>query len=560
MGQDGEKGLRIVVVGASAAGLRAAARAKRLLPNAEVTVVDAETIISYGACGLPYYLSGDIESPRPLRTTAWGVIRDPGFFRHVKALNVLNGTRAILIDASAKTLEIEKLTTGEKSTLEYDKLVLATGAEPILLPGCEGNERISSFKTIEDAREWRMKLEANELDRVAIIGSGFIGIELAEAFTSMWGVGVDLIEAQGYVLPQLLDPEMAALVEAHLTAQGVTLHKSCCVSGITATDEGLSIATDSKTVKASHAIVALGVRPNVELAKTAGIETGQRGGIVVNDAMETNVPDIYAAGDCIEVELISGGKAVIPLGSLANKQGRLIGNQLAGRDTRFHKVAGSACVKVFDFNVASTGLTKVAAERAGIEAKEAWGAFSGMAHYYPDDKSISVKLVYEPGSLKVLGVQALGEGDSVKRIDVAGNLILNGGTVGDLLDLEFAYSPPYSPALDPLYAIGCVALNQEEDELTCISPDAALNGEATILDVRTEPESEANPVNAEGVLNIALEQIRERLDDVPEGKPVVVVCAKGVRSAEAARVLLQSGRSGTVYSGGGVFMRPKAKG
>ena len=554
MAPDGKGSLRVVVIGASAAGLRAAARAKRLMPDATVTVVDSEKIISYGACGLPYYLSGDIESPRHLRETQWGTIRDEAFFRQVKDLTVMTETKAEHVDADAKQVRITDLRTGKGEVLTYDRLVLATGASPIWLPGvAKDHPRITTFKTFQDAQQWRGRLERNELDRLAIVGAGFIGLELAEAFTALWGCEVDLIEAEDRVLPQMLDPEMARLVQDHLEEQGVRIHTSCCVESIENTEQGLRINTADKTLETQYAIFALGVRPTVELAEQAGVALGEKGGIAVDENLRTNLPDVYAAGDCIEVELVCGVKAVVPLGSLANKQGRAVGDNLAGRDTKFPKVAVSACVKAFDFNIASTGLTETLAKNIGLACHVAWGNFSGLAHYYPEDKSISLKLVYAADSKRLLGLQAVGEGDVVKRVDVMGNLLRIDGKLEDLLDLEFCYSPPYSPALDPLYVIGAVAANQE-DGLSGISPDSDLES-AFVIDVRSEPEAQANAVD--GAINIPLEQFRQRVDEVPRDRDVVVICQRGARSAEVARILLWQGHRDVRYVGGGVAMKTR---
>ena len=544
----------IVVIGASAAGLRAAARAKRLMPKSNVTVVDREKIISYGACGLPYYLAGDIESPRPLRATQWGTIRDEEFFLRVKALKVLTETRADRIDPETHTVHITDLKSNQTRKLHFDKLVLATGASPILLDGIDkGHERISVFKTLEDAKLWRTKLERNEMDRVAIIGAGFIGIELAEAFASLWGCKVDLVESEDRVLPQMLDSEMARLVQAHLESQGVRVHTGHCVNAIRDTGEGLEIVCEKNTIPTQYAIMGLGVSPNVDLAKQAGIVVGDRGGIVVDELMQTNLPDVYAAGDCVEVELVCGAKAVIPLGSLANKQGRAVGDNLAGRGTKVGKVVGSAGVKAFDLNVAATGLTERMAQRIGLETKAIWGTFGDRAHYHPDDKTMALKLLYQPGTQLLLGLQAVGAGEVVKRVDVFGNLVLAGGRLDDLLDLEFCYSPPYAPALDPLYTIGAAALNQE-DGITAVAPDDPLEG-VSVVDVRTEDEFAGG--SADRAVNIPLEQFRERLGEVDSSKPVTVICARGARSAEAARILMQNGYANVNYVGGGVSMRKK---
>ena len=549
-----EPSMRIVVVGASAAGLRAAARAKRLIPDAQVTVIDQEKIISFGACGLPYYISGDIETPRPLRETLWGTIRDPEFFKSVKAIDVRNQTLVESVDSESKSLQIVNLESGDADTLSYDKFVLATGASPLMLPGIPPDHpRIFSLKTIEDAIRWRKKLETGQLDKIAIIGSGFIGLELAEAFLAMWGATVDLIEAQDHVLPQVLDEEMSYLVQAHLEEQGVMVHTGCPVSEIRDVEEGLEVIGKGKIIQTQFAVCCLGVKPRVELAEQLGLEIGSSGGIVVDDFGRTSLQDVYAAGDCVEVELVSGRKAVIPLGSLANKQGRAVGDNIAGRATPFGNVAGSACVKVFDTNVAVTGVSEKNAQKSKIAAKAVWGSFSSIAHYYPGDKIISLKLIYEPETQRLLGLQAVGPGDVVKRVDVFGNLLKAGGRLEDLLGLEFAYSPPFSPAIDPLFTIGAAALNQE-DGIVSISPSSEID-DATYIDLRSPGEAENAPI--EGTVNIPLEEFRNRLGEIPKDKPVRLVCARGARSAEGTRILMHAGFCEVVYVAGGYKMLKK---
>ncbi|MBN2569167.1 MAG: FAD-dependent oxidoreductase [Deltaproteobacteria bacterium] len=554
MSDSERKGLKIVVIGASAAGLRAAARAKRLMPDSVITVVDEGKIISYGACGLSYYLSGDIGNPRALRETTWGTLRDPRFFKDVKGLDVRIRTSATHCDLEKKTIHLKHMITGAEESVAFDKLVLATGAAPFVPPGIpENNPRISTFKTLEDAKTWHSRLETGQLEKVAIIGSGFIGIELAEAFTAMWGAEADLIEMENRILPQMLDEEMSMLVEKHLKENGVRIHKNCRVDKIRDIDNGLAVITDRKSIETEYAIVVVGVRPRIELAQQMGLKIGQSGGIVVDENLKTNHPDVYAAGDCTEIELFYGRHAVLPLGSLANKQGRAVGNQLAGRTTKFGQVAGSSCVKAFDFNCASTGISETQAARYNIPTRAVWGTFGDLADYYPENKTIFMKMVYHAETSQILGLQGVGEGDVVKRVDVMGNLILNKGYIEDLLDLEFAYAPPYSPPLDPLYVLGAAALNQEEGILA--SSPSLISHEGIILDVRTQSESDSNPV--EGALNIPLEELRQRMAEVNKDTPIHIVCPRGSRSPEATRWFFQAGYKNVTYSGGGRLMRSR---
>jgi rhodanese-related sulfurtransferase len=293
----------------------------------------------------------------------------------------------------------------------------------------------------------------------------------------------------------------------------------------------------------------------VVFAAEAGLATGSTGALVVDEHLRTSAPDVYAAGDCVEVTCaLTGQSRFVPLGSLANRQGRVVGDNLGGLASRFGPVAGSACVKVFDTNVAATGLSEKAALRAGLEARAAWGTFLDVAHYFPEPKNIFMKVVYEAGSGRLLGLQAVSEGDVVKRIDVAAAVLLRGGTLHDLLDQEFCYSPPFNAALDPLHGLAATALNQERFGIPGLVPDAEVRGRA-VLDVRKDDEiTDARP-RLPGAQNIACEVLRERLVEIPRERPLLIVCEKGPRSAEAARWLQGQGFQDVAFLAGGSAMR-----
>lgn len=548
--------IRIVVVGASAAGLRAAARARRRLPAAKVLVIDQGTLISYGACGMPYFVSGDIQSADKLRQTPYGLIRDPDFFRAVKDLEVVTETRVERVDRDAHAVHCRSVRTGEESEYPYDKMVLATGASPIMLPNVpKGGKRVTTFKTLQDAIDVRKSLQTGGIGKVGIVGGGFIGCELAEAFGALWGAEVILIEAAPSVLPNILDVEMAWAVEAYLRSEGVETHTNCPVEGITESEDAASIRTAHGTFEVDCAVIAVGVRPNSGLAADCGLAVGKAGGIVVDDRMTTSDPDIFAAGDCVEVKhLLSGRSLQLPLGSLANRQGRVVGSNLGGGDDRFGPVVGSVAVKVFDMNVAATGLTEAAAREAGFDVRCAWGTFTDKAEYYPDALNVHLKLVFENGSGRLLGLQGYGKGEVVKRVDVFAALLRSEGHLEDLLDAEFAYAPPYAPAIDPLFALGCVARNAMLEGVEALSPEASYD-DRMVIDVRRAHEHEAEPLPEGDVRSIPFEEMRERWEEIPRDRPLVCVCSKGLRSAECVRILKEKGFSDVVYPGGGSLMK-----
>ncbi len=555
--------LRIVVIGASAAGLRAAARAGRLMPGAKITVLDRTDRISVSACGLPYFLSGDVGSPAELRSTPYGVLRDAAFFAAVKGLDVKTGMEVEAIDPEAKTVRGRDTSSGEPFELSWDALVLATGSDPIAPAGFDNRStRMHYLRSIDEVRRMRADLEQGRVGSVVVAGGGFIGCEAAEAYGSMWGAEVTLVEAAPQVLPRMLDPEMAAPVQAHLRENGVTLHLGHSVLRLAESDEVMQVELENGggTLSADAVVCALGVRPAAGFAAAAGLETGPCGGLVVDRGMATSRPGIYAAGDCVElIHHLTGRPVYLPLGSLANRQGRLIGNRLAGREELSAPVLGSAVVKVFDITAASTGLSQAAARAAGIDARAAWGSFEDRPAYYPDSSGMHLKLIYEAQTLRILGLQAVGLGEVVREVDVLAGLLQRGGVVKDLLDLEFAYSPPYANALDPLHQLAALALNNEEDGIRFLPPqvvpgDPQLEGRL-VVDVREDEERESADPGFADSIHLPFTELRARIAELPANKPLLVVCAKGLRSHEAARFLRHAGWDDVVYLGGGAQLR-----
>ena len=374
---------RIVVVGASAAGLRCACRVKRLQPSWSVTVVEANEVFSYGACGMPYVLSGDIDDLGALRRTVYGAERDADYFATVKGIEVIAPWRATAIDVDAKTLTI--VASGEERQLEWDELVLATGASPRVLPGQPSHERVRAFHVWDDVKPLKIGLMRGEIGEVAVIGAGLVGCEVAEAFASLWGADVTLIEAAPTPLPEILDPELGAVVAKHLESQDVEVMTGCPVEGFEPDDEGVTVHAGGREIRVDVAVVAVGVRPQVDLAQTAGISLGPTGAIRVDEHLATSVPHIWAAGDCVEVHnVITGGPAYTPLGSLANRQGRVLGTVLAGGESDFGPIAGAAAVKVFDLNIASVGCTAARLGADGQGVRSVWISAEDRAHYWPE--------------------------------------------------------------------------------------------------------------------------------------------------------------------------------
>jgi NADPH-dependent 2,4-dienoyl-CoA reductase/sulfur reductase-like enzyme/rhodanese-related sulfurtransferase len=542
----------VVVVGASAAGLRCACRLARLKPGWQVGVVEARPVFSYAACGLPYVLSGDITDPDALRQTSYRAVRDARFFAEEKGVTVLAGWRATEVRLAEGLLKVES-PEGERQ-LRWDELVLATGARPRRLPGQPQHPRVRTFHRWEDLDPLLQGLRRGEIGRVAVVGAGLVGCELAEAFGGLWGAEVVLVEAATAPLPELLDPEVGACVARQLESSGIEVRLGSTVRKMEAGDARVSLFLDSGRLTADVAVVAIGVEPEVELARSVGARIGPTGAISVDERLATSLPHVWAAGDCIEVrDAVTGAPVLRPLGSLANRQGRTLANILAGRRDSFPPTAGAAAVKVFDFGVAATGCTETRARERGIAVRSVWVTADDCAHYWPQARRIHLKLVYERGSQRVVGLQAVGEGEVVKRVDVATQLVARGATVAELAQLEHAYAPPYAPAVDPLAMAAWAARNQE-DGIEAEPPTVALGD---VVDVRLPEERERQPADARHVEELSVAELRGS----PQARPVssgLVVCERGTRSAEAARLLKD--RGGARYLGGGLQWREAARG
>ncbi len=546
---------RVLIVGASAAGLRCAARLRRLQPERPITVVEQGAVFSVAACGMPYVLSGDIADANALRKTGDGALRDAHYFEAVKGIEVLAETRAEAVDAAGHTLRVSGA-AGERE-LPWDQLVLATGGRARKLPGQPEHPRVRAFHCFEDIAPLAEGLKKGTIERAVVVGAGLVGCELAEAFKSLWDAEVCLIEAGGWPLPQILDAEAGAVVACELVHNEVELHCGAPVDGIAADDEGVAVTAGGASHRGDVVVVAFGVEPAVELARSAELRLGATGAIAVDDRLATSAPGIFAAGDCIEVtHAVTGQPAYRPLGSLANRQGRTLANVLAGRDDGFGSVAGAGAIKVFDLNVACAGVPLAAAKRDFPQAAAVWMSPSDRAHYWPEAKNIHLQLVYDAASRRVLGVQAVGEGECAKRVDVATQLLLDRADLAAFTRIEHAYAPPYAPALEPLAQAAMVA-EDALDGVEAIAPSTELES-SRLLDVRHPEEWEQFPVPFAGVECIDQLELRGRVDELGQG-PWTLICARGTRSAEVVRMLRQRGVDARYVGGGLLWLRSSGR-
>jgi NADPH-dependent 2,4-dienoyl-CoA reductase/sulfur reductase-like enzyme len=433
------KPLKIVIVGGVAAGPKAAARAHRCDPQAEITILEKGEYISYAACGLPYLISGEIPHIKHILASPYGAVRDADYFRTVKNINFLTGKEVTAIDRGRHEVKALDLVTSREEIYPYDKLVLATGAIPVRpqVPGLEV-ENVFVIRQPRDSLDIMAALKSRQPQRAVLVGAGAIGLEMAEALVD-WGTEVTVIEALDQVFPGLLDPEMGALLHRHLESKGVKVCTGEKVTGLGGDEENLlsRVYTDKGEYPAELAVVAVGVRPNVDLARQAGLSIGETGAIKVDQEMRTSDPDIYAGGDCAEsFHRLLNRPVFISSGQLANIQGRIIGTNLTGGRALYQGMVGTTVAKVFEFTVGATGLTEGAARREGFEVVSALAPSLDHAHYMPDAQFVGLKMVADRATGRVLGVQVTGPGDGAKRLDVAATAITLGATVEDLTQLN----------------------------------------------------------------------------------------------------------------------------
>lgn len=563
---------RVVIVGAVALGPKAACRIKRLRPDFDVVMVDQDQYISYGGCGIPYYVSGDVSDLSALMSTSFHMLRTPEFFEKAKGVRVMTRTRAEAVDRERKTVRVRHLETQTEQELPYDYLVLATGSVPnvIPVPGLD-HPAVARVSNLHDAAVIKDKLSKGAVGRAVIIGAGAIGCEMAEAMADMWGVETSLVEIAPHVLPGVLDPVLARMVAAHLRERGVAVYTEETVREIRSGGNGapVTVCTDKRDLETDLVITAVGVRPNGRLAQQAGLLVSPRGAIVVNRRLQTSDPWIYAGGDCIEVtHLITGKPFHFPQGSLANRQGRIIGTNIAGGHATFEGSVGSFAVKIFDVAVAAAGLTRRAASAEGFDAVQALVIQADRAHFYPTQDLMTLALVVDRKTRRLLGIQGVSRnGDAlVGRINAVAALLARRGTLEDLSNLEVAYTPPFAAAMDIVNALGNTAENILDGYNVTADPDdfeqcflLEAEEDALCLDVRG-PRNAAPFVEAYGDrwINVPQETLAQSLEAIHKDKRLFVVCNSGARSYEALLQLRAAGLQNVVNVQGGVAALKKA--
>lgn len=539
--------MKVVIIGGVAGGATAAARIRRLDEQAEIVVFERSGFISYANCGLPYYIGGAIKDEKDL------TLQTPESFwkRFRVKMNVRHEVTAI--HPANKIVTVKNLENGTVFTESYDKLVLSPGARPIK-PNFDGvdSNKVFTIRTVEDTLRIKKYVNERKPKSAVIVGGGFIGIEIAENLRDI-GMEVTLIEAADQLMSPF-DSDMAAFIHAEVRKNGINLKLSHMVEGFANTETGIDVKLkDADILHADMVVMSIGVAPETALAKDAKLETGIKGSIVVNDKMETSIPDIYAVGDAVQVRnFVTNTDTIISLAGPANKQGRIAADNICGGNSRYTGGQGSSVIKIFDMTAAVTGINEKTAKSLGIAADKV--ILSPMSHagYYPGGRLMTMKVLFEKESYRILGAQIVGFDGVDKRIDVLATAIRAGMRAYELAELDLAYAPPYSSAKDPVNMAGYMIENIKNgvvkqwyyEDYEALPRD----GSVTLLDTRTPVEY--NTGHAEGFINIPVDELRERVNELDKCKPVYVMCQSGLRSYIASRILTGNGFDAYNFAGG----------
>ncbi len=539
--------MKVVIIGGVAGGATAAARLRRLDEQAEIVVFERSGYVSYANCGLPYYIGGVIEDPEAL------TLQTPESFFDRFRVDMRVRHEVTALHPDKKTVSVKNLETGAEFEEPYDKLILSPGAKPTQprLPGV-GLEKLFTLRTVEDTFRIKDYINAHHPKSAVLAGGGFISLELAENLREL-GMDVTIVQRPRQLMNPF-DPDMAAFIHGEVRRHGIRLALGHTVEGFAEQDGGVDVLLkDAAPLHADMVVLAIGVTPDTALARHAGLELGLKGSIVVNDRMETSAPDIYAVGDAVQVKhFVTGQDAVISLAGPANKQGRIAADNICGGDSRYQGSQGSSVIKVFGLTAAATGVNETNAKKAGLDVDTV--VLSPMSHagYYPGGRLMTMKVVFERETCRLLGAQIVGYEGVDKRIDVLATAIRAGLTAIQLKDLDLAYAPPYSSAKDPVNMAGFMVENLvcgivkhfHTEDVSALPQD----GSVTLLDTRTAEEYSGGHI--EGFRNIPVDELRERLGEIESGKPVYVICQSGLRSYIACRILAGHGYETYNFAGG----------
>ena len=536
--------MKVVIVGGVAGGATAAARIRRLDEQAEIVVFERSGYISYANCGLPYYIGGIIEDPEAL------TLQTPESFFRRFCIHMKVHHEVIAIHPEKKTVCVKNLETGEVFEESYDKLLLSPGAKPVWpnLPGMD-SEKLFTLRTVEDTFRIREFVDQQKPKSAVMVGGGFIGLELAENLREL-GLDVTIVQRPRQLMSPF-DADMAAFIHNEVRKHGVKLALGQSVEGFQEKDGGIDVLLkDNAPIHADMVVLAIGVTPESSLAKEAGLSLGMKGSILVNDRMETSVSDIYAVGDAVQVKhYVTGEDALIALAGPANKQGRIAADNICGGDSRYLGSQGSSVIKIFDLTAAVTGINENNARKSGLDVDTVILSPMSHASYYPGGKVMTMKVVFEKETYRLLGAQIVGYDGVDKRIDVLATAIHTGLKATQLKDLDLAYAPPYSSAKDPVNMAGFMIDNIAKGlKQWHIGDPIPRDGSAILLDTRTV--GEYNRGHIDGFKNIPVDELRERIGEIEKDKPVYVICQSGLRSYIATRILEGHGFEAYNFAGG----------
>ena len=556
---------RVVIIGGNACGMKTAARLRRRDSDAEIMVFEKGSFISYGSCGFPYYISGAVKDYQSLIGGA-GSVRDEAYFDSVKGVKVTTGREVTGIDRENKEVEVLDLSSGDSSRQSYDTLVIATGGIPSrpVIEGPDDIEGVFTVASMDDIIAIREHIDNNGVQNVIISGGGFIGVEVAEALKEK-GLCVTIIKKSDKILPSLFDEEMSLLIAKHMELKGVRIIVGDAVTGMRADDKGClkSVVTEKgEELPAGILLVTKGFLPNAGLAKAAGLELGESGAIRVNANMQTTDPDIYAGGDCVEcTHLVTGKKMTLALGSLANLQGRVIADNIAGDDAVFPAVPGTAIFKIFDYTASRTGITEKEAKDLGYEYISVIVPGPDKPGFYPGAKPVVTKLIADKKTRKILGVQILGPGEAAKRMEIAATALTCNASVDMLSMLNLAYSPPYSPPMDNIINAANAVINKLKGLAEGRSPIEVMKkfkagDDFIFLDVRTESEFSRMRIDHPKVMPMPLGKLRSEGGSLRKDKEIVVSCVSSLRAYEGCIILKAMGYEKVSFMDGGLLAWP----
>lgn len=541
----------LIIIGGVAAGMKAAAKARRESPAMKITVITDEQYISYAGCGMPYFIGDIIRDSKKL------ILREPIYFKNMHNITVLTSHLATAIDTMSKQVRVRDIEKGQELVFDYDKLIIATGAQPIVppLPGISLNN-IFTLRTIDDTLKIRAFVDGGQVKNAVIVGGGLIGMEMVENLV-LRGIKVTVVELLDQILPPL-DKDMASIVQKYLMGKGIEIITSDGVKSFEGNDNAvIKVITDKRQLPADMVILSIGIKPNIKLAQESGIEIGTARAIKVNERTETNIPGVYAVGDCAEnIHLVTGKPAWIALGSTAAKMGRVAAINATGGSDTFRGVLGTLIVKIFELNVGKVGLSEREAVKEGFLVESAIVPAGDKAHYYPETRDIIIKLIADKTTKKLLGAEIVGEGVVDKRIDIIATALTFGATVDQISKLDLAYAPPYAMSMDAIIVAANVLGNKLSGKTEGILPHQVAerldrNEDFVLLDVRTDLEYKSGHIK--GSKHIPLDKLASRAHELDISGEIITYCRAGLRAAQAYRILKNAGFSNVKYMDGSIL-------